>query len=108
VLSDAEARALVGCVRKPTIRAATLLMYACGLRIGEAAKVEVADIDGARGVLRVIGKGDKERLVPVPGPVLIALRGLWRTALSQPQRLRADPAPVSLAGFPCGGQGRRH
>ena len=55
-----------------------LLMYACGLRIGEAAKVEVTHIDGARGALRVIGKGDKERLVPVPGPVLNALRGLWK------------------------------
>jgi site-specific recombinase XerD len=56
-----------------------LLMYACGLRIGEAAKVEASDIDGAQGLLRVIGKGDKQRLVPMPEPVLIALRGLWKT-----------------------------
>jgi site-specific recombinase XerD len=74
-----------------------LLMYACGLRIGEAAKVEVADIDGARGVLRVIGKGDKQRLVPVPGPVLIALRSLWRTHRNPrwlcPNRSGSGPIP---------------
>jgi len=56
-----------------------LLMYACGLRIGEAAKVEVTHIDGAQGSIRVIGKGDKERLVPLPAPVLIELRRLWKT-----------------------------
>jgi integrase len=41
-------------------------MYACGLRVGEAATPEVTAIDRARGVLRVIGKGDKERLVRCP------------------------------------------
>lgn len=55
-----------------------LLMYACGLRIGEAAAVEVTHIDGAQRSLRVIGKGDKERLAPVPEPVLIELRSLWK------------------------------
>ncbi len=54
-------------------------MYACGLRIGEAAAVEVTHIDGAQGSLRVIGKGNKERLVPLPEPVLIELRRLWKT-----------------------------
>ena len=56
-----------------------LLMYACGLRIGEAAKVEVTHIDGAQGLIRVIGKGNKERLAPLPEPVLIELRRLWST-----------------------------
>jgi len=54
-------------------------MYACGLRIGEAAAVEVTPIDGAQGSVRVTGKGNKERLVPLPKPVLIELRRLWKT-----------------------------
>ena len=33
-------------------------MYACGLRIGEAAKVAIGDIDNSKGVLRIIGKGN--------------------------------------------------
>ena len=53
-------------------------MYACGLRISEAATLEVTAIDTAHGVLRVIGKGDKERRVPLPEPVLNDLRGVWR------------------------------
>ena len=53
-------------------------MYACGLRISEAATLEVTAIDTAHGVLRVIGKGDKERRVPLPEPVLDDLRRTWR------------------------------
>ena len=37
-------------------------MYACGLRIGEAATLEIGTIDGDNGLLRIIGKGSKERL----------------------------------------------
>jgi integrase/recombinase XerD len=54
-------------------------MYACGLRISEAAGLSVTAIDRARMVVRVIGKGDKERLVPLPQPVLADLEALWRT-----------------------------
>ena len=54
-----------------------MLMYACGLRISEAASLEVTAIDGANGLIRVIGKGNKERCVPLPAPVLAELRRLW-------------------------------
>ena len=49
-------------------------MYGCGLRISEAATLEIRAIDSARRLLRIIGKGDKERLVPLPQPVLDDLR----------------------------------
>lgn len=54
-------------------------MYACGLRISEAAALEVTAIDGKNGLIRIIGKGNKERCVPLPAPVLAELRRLWRT-----------------------------
>jgi integrase/recombinase XerD len=54
-------------------------MYACGLRISEAATLEVTAIDGVNGLVQVIGKGSKERRVPVPRPVLAELRYLWKT-----------------------------
>jgi site-specific recombinase XerD len=38
-------------------------MYACGLRIGEATRLEIRSVDRARQVLRINGNGDKERLV---------------------------------------------
>jgi integrase/recombinase XerD len=53
-------------------------MYACGLRISEAATLEVTAIDGVNGLVRVIGKGNKERCVPLPQPVLTQLRRLWK------------------------------
>src|SRR6267142_2701625 len=72
-----DERAILAQVRNPIHRASFQLMYACGLRIGEAAKVEVRDIESAEGLLRVIGKGDKERRVPLPEAMLAELRRLW-------------------------------
>jgi len=54
-------------------------MYACGLRISEAATLEIGAIDSANLRLRIIGKGDRERLAPLPQPVLDGLRALWKT-----------------------------
>ena len=53
-------------------------MYACGLRISEAAALPVTAIDKTSGVLRVVGKGNKERLVPVPKEVHEGLRRMWQ------------------------------
>jgi len=54
-------------------------MYACGLRISEAATLEIGAIDRANLRLRIIGKGDRERLVPLPQPILDSLGALWKT-----------------------------
>jgi integrase/recombinase XerD len=54
-------------------------MYACGLRTGEAAALKITSIDSSNRLLRIIGKGNKERRVPLPQPVLINLRRLWQT-----------------------------
>ena len=84
-------------MRNPTHRTCFALMYACGLRIGEAAKVEIADIESAGGLLRVIGKGDKERRVPLPEPMLAKLRRLWPTHRNRRWLCpdRAGTGPVS-------------
>jgi len=66
-------------VKKPVARIGFLLMYACGLRISEAATLEVTSIDGRNGLIRVVGKGNRERSVPLPAPVLAELRRLWAT-----------------------------
>ena len=41
------------------------LMYACGLRVSEVVGLDVSNLSFADGVVRVMGKGRKERLVPV-------------------------------------------
>ena len=70
-------------------------MYACGLRISEAASLEVGAIDSANTLIRIIGKGNKERRVPLPQSVLAELRGLWLTHRNPrwlfPARRRTKP-----------------
>jgi integrase/recombinase XerD len=46
-------------------RAMLDLLYATGVRVSELIKLRVSDLDDAEGTLRIIGKGDKQRLVPV-------------------------------------------
>jgi integrase/recombinase XerD len=41
--------------------------------------LEIGAIDNANLTLRIIGKGNKERRVPLPQPVLDALRRMWKT-----------------------------
>lgn len=49
-------------------------LYATGLRVGEAVSLRVRDLDPDRKEVRVVGKGDKERVVPVPSRSLASLR----------------------------------
>ena len=55
------------------------MMYGCGLRLGEASRLTPAQIDKDRLVIRVIGKGNKERLVPLSISLLEGLRQAWTT-----------------------------
>jgi integrase/recombinase XerD len=49
------------------------LLYSSGLRVSELVKLRVSDLDQAAGTIRVIGKGNKQRLVPVGRAALQAL-----------------------------------
>lgn len=54
-------------------RAILELLYGCGLRVSEAASLQLSDIFPGEGFVRVVGKGDKQRLVPLGEPALNAL-----------------------------------
>lgn len=49
------------------------LLYASGLRISEACSVKLGDVDLERRTVRVLGKGDKERTVPMGQPAARAV-----------------------------------
>jgi integrase/recombinase XerD len=55
-------------------RALLELLYACGLRISEALRLDLEDLAPAEASVRVIGKGNRERLLPVGDVALEALR----------------------------------
>jgi integrase/recombinase XerD len=79
ILSQAEVRAALEYVRDQRFRAALELIYCCGLREAEALRLTVADIDRPRGLLTIFGKGDKTRMVPIPGLMLEKLTALWKS-----------------------------
>ncbi len=75
----------------PTIQARdtalACLLYGAGLRINEALSLNIADLPPADGALRVTGKGNKQRIVPLLPAI--------RAALAQWLRLHPAPSPGS-------------
>jgi integrase/recombinase XerC len=76
-------------------------IYSCGLRISELCGLRAGDLDWNEQLVRVRGKGKKERLVPIGAPALEAIRKYW-SGLRQPPTGEApvfvvekkQPAPV--------------
>lgn len=62
------------------------MLYSTGMRVSELVSRDMADLDFTEEVLRVRGKGNKERLVPVGRPAIEAVRN-W---LPQRQQLLAE------------------
>ncbi len=54
-------------------RAILEVLYGCGLRVSECSGLDMADCAFSEGYLRVVGKGDKERISPISGCALDAL-----------------------------------
>ncbi|HEX4343485.1 MAG TPA: tyrosine recombinase XerC [Verrucomicrobiae bacterium] len=52
-------------------------IYSCGLRVSELCGLRVADIDMGEQIVRIRGKGRKERLVPIGQPALVAIKNYW-------------------------------
>ena len=61
-------------------RAMLELLYASGLRVTELCRLGLRDLNLEMGVLRTTGKGNKQRLVPVGKPAVLAVRAYLDTA----------------------------
>jgi integrase/recombinase XerD len=78
VLSLQEVEALLRALTHPVYLAIAMVLYGAGLRIAEALALEVTDVDGARGVLRVRhGKGDRAREAKLSPGLYTWLRQYW-------------------------------
>jgi integrase/recombinase XerC len=77
VLSEEEAGAALTGAAAGSLRvgAALEVLYSAGLRVGELAILRVGDVDFWEGTVRVVGKGDRQRVVPLGEKALEALRG---------------------------------
>jgi site-specific recombinase XerD len=91
ILDQSEIPPLMAAAPSPAIRVAMLLGYGAGLRVSEACKVCVDDIDRKRGVLLVHGKGDKDRLTQLSPTLAAELRSYW--AAVRPPRPWLLPSP---------------
>lgn len=95
VLSREEVRSILAAVRAPVYRVCLTTIYSCGLRISEGLALQRPDIDSQRMLLRVRGKGNKDRYVPLVKPTLESLRALWRMHRSEPWLFPARMQPRS-------------
>jgi site-specific recombinase XerD len=78
VLSADEVEQLLFALQTPVYRVFCTLLYATGLRLGEALALETRDIEKKRGVIHVRkGKGRKERLVMLSDRLYAILRSYW-------------------------------
>jgi integrase/recombinase XerD len=110
VLSPAETERLIGAAAGTAPRALrdhalVELMYGAGLRVSEAVGLEKGAIDLEDRIVRVVGKGGKERLVPLGRPAAEAARrylALGRPHLDRRYRpelfLNARGGPLTRAG----------
>ena len=83
-------------------RALLELIYSSGLRRSEVTGLKIADVDFFNGVVKVLGKGNKERFVPVTQTALQALRDYLAT---RPNPSATDALFLNKNGTPLSGDG---
>ncbi len=94
MLEAAEARALEAGATNPLPArdwAAAELLYATGMRVGELTAVDIGDVDFEARLVRVTGKGNKQRVIPFGVPAAIALKA-WLTVRGRMARFDAGNA----------------
>jgi integrase/recombinase XerD len=105
-LTVAEVEALLEVAPDLRGRALLELLYAAGLRVSEGLGLDREDLSTDGGFVRVIGKGDKERLVPV-GDIALDWLGRW-LAEERPRLLALHHVEPSRGGpLFLGDRGRR-
>ncbi|MFH1991354.1 MAG: site-specific tyrosine recombinase/integron integrase [Pseudomonadota bacterium] len=64
-------------------------LYSCGIRVSELSGMNVFDLDFTKSVVRVLGKGDRERMVPIGRKALDAIRA-YRQKLQEETGIPPD------------------
>ena len=98
VLSQEEVKRVLQAVQVPLYRICLTTIYSCGLRISEGVGLQVEQIDSSRLVLRIRGKGNKDRYVPLAPRTLEMLRNFWKVHRSPRWLFPASLQPFARAG----------
>ena len=82
VLSEEEVDRIIRCVDTSSWmgkrdRAVLEVLYGCGLRVSEASGLKISSLFLEQGFIRIIGKGNKERLVPIGDMAIEALEAYF-------------------------------
>lgn len=80
-------------------RAILETMYSAGVRVGELVQVSEGDVDQTAGLVRVKGKGRRERLAPLGSFAIRALRQWMRVRQVSPREPQNLGAPVFVNRF---------
>jgi len=79
IVTVAEARRIFAATRVVSYRVFYFTLYSLGLRLGEGLRLQVGDIDAARGRVHIRdAKGNRDRFVPLPQATHNLLRRFWR------------------------------
>jgi integrase/recombinase XerD len=110
VLSIAEVEALLETCAKASIldmrdRAMLEVLYACGLRVSELVSLQLDDYHPASGYVKTIGKGEKERIVPIGEEAMEVLE--YYLAHARPALLRARQSNYIFLNRSAGGLTRQ-
>jgi integrase/recombinase XerD len=84
VLSAEEVLRLFAAAAQPKERALLMTTYGGGLRVSEVIRLQVTDIDSQRGMIRVRGKGDRDRYTLLSQRLLKELRAYWLLGRPRP------------------------
>ena len=106
VLSREEMAKVIGTVRNLKYRTVLMTIYGAGLRVSEAVRLKLSDIDSQRMAIRVEqGKGQKDRYVMLSPRLLEQLRCYWRDWKPTPwlfmDQRRQRHLPISTVAAVC-------
>lgn len=76
------------------------LLYSCGLRVSELCSLTLNQIHLDQGFLRVIGKGDKERMIPIHARAIQVVKDYMQFVRPQWQRKRVPNVFINHLGHP--------
>ena len=79
IVTIAEAQRIFAATRVASYRVFFFTLYSLGLRLGEGLRLQVGDIDAARGRVHIReAKGNRDRFVPLPQTTHQLLRRFWQ------------------------------